>query len=262
MYIFVLIILIIILIIVLFLLCMNKEPFEDKLVFITFGGGGQNYYDAATRITNEVKSLKAFNQYITYTDSDLKKDEFWKTHSQFIENNKRGYGYWLWKPYIILKTLNSMNNDEILLYLDGGCEIKSNESNESNELNKLIERCKQNDILYTLTGKEEKKYTKMDLFIELNMNKDEIKDIAQCQAGVIFLKKNEKIMKMVNEWYQLSCNYHLIDDSDSLSENDKEFIEHRHDQSIFSLLIKKYNYNKYDNIMNDDLIQISRKRNG
>ena len=49
----------------------------------------------------------------------VKKDEiFWENHSSFIENNKKGYGYWLWKPYIIKKTLEKMKKGDILLYLD------------------------------------------------------------------------------------------------------------------------------------------------
>lgn len=46
---------------------------------------------------------------------------------------------------------------------------------------------------------------------------------------------------MVNEWYELGCDYHNIDDSPSILKNIDGFIEHRHDQSIFSLLTKKYN---------------------
>jgi hypothetical protein len=72
--------------------------------FITFGAGGQNYYDAVNRLINQVKILNIFDKIIGYTDNDLKNDvEFWTKHSNFIENNKRGYGYWLWKPYIIKK---------------------------------------------------------------------------------------------------------------------------------------------------------------
>ena len=255
-------IIVLLIIIILFLLKKKRleinETFEPKLIFIAFGGGGENYHDAANRVTNEVKELNVFNDYIIYTDKYLKTDTpFWNKHSSFIENNKRGYGYWLWKPYIIMKTLNTMNNGEVLLYLDGGCEVFKG------DMNSLIEKCIKNDIVYTLTGTLEKEYTKTDLLIEMGLNNDKIKDGPQYQASAIFLKKNEKIMKFVKEWYLLCCNYHLIDDSDSIKENDSIFIEHRHDQSVFSLLVKKYNYDKEGNILkNSSPINISRKRNG
>ena len=37
-----------------------------------------------------------------------------------------------------------------------------------------------------------------------------------------------------------SCIYHLLDDSKSVNPNYPGFNEHRHDQSIFSLLTKKH----------------------
>ena len=37
-------------------------------------------------------------------------------------------------------------------------------------------------------------------------------------------------------WYEIGCNYHMIDDSESYMKNDSTFTEHRHDQSIFSIL--------------------------
>ena len=78
------------------------------LKFITFGShnGGvhSNYIDAATRLANQVKELKLFDEIIVYTGYNLKEDtEFWNKHSEFILNNRRGFGYWIWKPYIIKK---------------------------------------------------------------------------------------------------------------------------------------------------------------
>lgn len=73
-------------------------------IFITFGAGDEKYYEAGNFLIKEVESLNIFDKSILYTDKDLKTDqEFWPKHSNFIENNKKGYGYWLWKPYLIKK---------------------------------------------------------------------------------------------------------------------------------------------------------------
>ena len=41
-----------------------------------------------------------------YTDKELKNDQnFWEKHQQFIKRNPRGWGCWIWKPYIIKKLL-------------------------------------------------------------------------------------------------------------------------------------------------------------
>lgn len=73
-------------------------------VFITFGAGGQNYIDAGKRLIKQAKSTGYFDKTILYTEKDLKNDKhFWNPHSEFISKNKRGYGYWIWKSYIIKK---------------------------------------------------------------------------------------------------------------------------------------------------------------
>jgi len=43
-----------------------------------------------------------------------------------------------------------------------------------------------------------------------------------------------------------SNNYNFIDDSNSINNNCNEFIENRHEQSILSLLAKKYNLVDYN----------------
>lgn len=45
-------------------------------------------------------------------------------------------------------------------------------------------------------------------------------------------------------------NYHYLDDSKSLEKNHPKFIEHRHDQSILSLLCHIYKYPIIDNDFN------------
>ena len=70
-----------------------------KIYFITFGGGDINYFEAVSRITKQAKKLGIFDKIIGYTTIYLVNDKkFWNTHSEFIKNNPRGFGYWIWKP--------------------------------------------------------------------------------------------------------------------------------------------------------------------
>ena len=66
--------------------------------FITFCAGKPNYYEAGNRLVKQATNLNLFDEISCYTEEKLKSDsEFWEKHSNFIENNPRGYGYWLWK---------------------------------------------------------------------------------------------------------------------------------------------------------------------
>lgn len=67
------------------------------------------------------------------------------------------------------------------------------------------------------------------------------------QACALLIFKCNEIMNLLNTWYEIgSSNYNLIDDSSSIEKNFDGFKEHRHDQSIFNLLVKKYNLINYD----------------
>jgi len=234
---------------------------SNKIKFITFGAGGKDYYDAVERLTSQTKKLNLFDEIIGYKDNYLKEDkEFWKKHSSFILNNKRGYGYWLWKPYLIMKTLEKMNDNDILIYADSGCEIDINQKDKFIELFQLVKK----DLIigsFACDGTcKEKEWTKMDLFTYLNMNNEKYLNSIQHQASALCILKCDKTYNLIKEWYNISCNYNLLDDSTNIYINDYTFREHRHDQSIFSLLTKKYNIYSKETI--EKAITIARNRTG
>jgi hypothetical protein len=97
---------------------------EYKKYFITFGAGTPGYNNRVKVLANQANELKWFDYVIGYNGTDLVADNiFWSTHGNFILKNKRGLGYWLWKSYLIKKTLEKMNENDVLLYCDVGCEL-------------------------------------------------------------------------------------------------------------------------------------------
>lgn len=192
------------------------------------------------RIITEVKKYNSMMKCITYSKNDLP-EKFLQDYSKHFEY-KRGAGYWYWKPKIIRMTLDKMKDGDELLYCDTGCEIKSN-------LNSLFDLLLKQDIIpFQLTDYHpDKKWTKYDLIKFINSSKEDIES-HQITATYILLKKTDRVIKLIDEWLIIGGILHNIDDSKSESKNDDMFIEHRHDQSIWSLLIKKYNYKVKDDI--------------
>ena len=208
-------------------------------IFLTFGTTGE-YKKRAERCIDLIKKLNVFDKLILLTEEDLKKDYcFWNNHSKFIENNKRGYGYWLWKSYIIKKQLEKMNEDDILLYFDSSIIFHS----DKDKFIKLFDKIKSDYIIGSFCKIlcPEYVWNKMDLIHYLDMNTNYYLNTRQRQAGAIMILNNKKTRELVNNWYLLSSNYHFINDNNSNIKNKTGFKEHRHDQSIFSLLTKKYN---------------------
>jgi hypothetical protein len=237
-----------------------------KYYALSFGGGGRNFWDATHRITSQLKQTKLFTYIYSFTEEDLKKyPDFWNKHKIFIENHKRGYGYWIWKAFLVLKTLEKLKDNDILLYLDSGCTI-SDSPDASQKLKLLIEKCKRVDFLFKMQpGLKEKSYTKMDLLDFMGHNNTHL-NTGQLQSGILFIKKTQKNVDLVKEWYSImSQNYHLIDDSHSVSQNDPEYLAHRHDQSVLSLLVKteRYDYFRPEHIVKFTYpILLTRTRHG
>jgi hypothetical protein len=204
--------------------------------FITFGNN--EYYNSVIRICKQAKSLNTFDVITGVTDSFLKKDkEFWNKHGFFIENNKRGYGYWLWKSYTVKKKIELMNDDDVLVYSDSGSEININGKERLDQYFQMVNQSEYGNLSFSLKFLE-KMYTKMDLINHLDFLNET--DTEQLIATTFVLRKCSHTVDLVNKWYETCCNYHMINDSPSIVPNDPTFIDHRHDQSVFSILRKKY----------------------
>ena len=71
---------------------------------------------------NSISGIAAgFDSVIQYKKHDIEKD-FSLAHSKIL-NHKRGAGYWLWKPYFILKTLQNTSEGDIIFYSDSGAQF-------------------------------------------------------------------------------------------------------------------------------------------
>lgn len=222
-----------------------------KVRFISFASNEFKYIQSLNRIKNQASLLlnDIFSEIIVYTEDDLKtlQNEWWLKNQKFIQNNKRGFGYWIWKPFLILKNLQQLDDDDILIYCDSGCEL--NHLGLS-RLKDYIDITKENgNLKFNLENKHlEKIWCKQDLlnYIKIKFNLSdqkmlEIINTPQIMATVQFYKKSVLNMKMLNDYCDICQIYNLIDDSPSLLKNDKTFIEHRHDQAVHSLLSKIYN---------------------
>jgi glycosyltransferase involved in cell wall biosynthesis len=206
-----------------------------KVVFVTFGT--ENYNDAVIRICKQAVDMNVFDTVYKFNEKDLGED-FYKLHGNFVDNNKKGYGHWIWKGYIVNKVMNSIEMGDIIFYADSGCELNISGKERFME---YIELVKSYDSLGFQMEHLERRYTKGDVFKHLDAY--HLKDTGQLLGGIFFLKKTIANINFIEKLIGLySVNdYMLISDKLSIEPNDIEFIDHRQDQSIFSLLYKKHN---------------------
>lgn len=184
------------------------------------------------------------NSFFSFKKRDLLKTSFYERNIQFF-NQERGFGFWLWKPYFILEALNKINYGDILFYLDSGCLF-------INGPEPLITIAKENEhgiIAFDAKPLTNAQFTKRDTFINLNCDAEDFWEAYHAIATVIVFKKTDFAVSFVKEW--LRCCENIDSLSNYPNKNQKSnlssFIEHREDQSIFSILLKKHNITTYRN---------------
>ena len=195
----------------------------------------ENFRDAQKLNTKTAYSKGKVDKVIEYSPNDIE-FEFYKKYENIL-NRSRGGGYWLWKPYIILKTMNSMNNGDYLFYCDSGAAYV----NKVEYLVDCLEKSKQ-DIMPFELPLVEKQWTQNKTFELMGCNKSRFKESNQILATYMMIKVSDKSKAFMEEYLKYCTNEYCFIDSD---ENEKYLIEHRHDQSIFSLICKKMELNTF-----------------
>tara|TARA_Y100001970_G_scaffold279608_1_gene387250 strand:- start:3709 stop:4587 length:879 start_codon:yes stop_codon:yes gene_type:complete len=225
---------------------------ERKIVLIAFATN--DLKRSAKRLKYQALKSKYYTDIKIFSSNDL--DEHTKSFIDDIikKNGKRGFGYWYWKPCLILKILKELKDNDIVHYLDIGCHININNEKFKSYISLLDSNfkglmafqyypLKNNDDITNINfpKREEYKFTKADLLNYFGyLDNDEIIKSPQYWAGSFFIKKNDFCINFLESWIDIfKNNFNLVNDSPSIKKNYPGFIENRHDQSIFSLLCKK-----------------------
>jgi hypothetical protein len=207
------------------------------------------------RFKNQLDKFNYYKEYKIFSYGDIPNEA--KNFIQLCRKDKdlRGYGYWIWKPLIIKKYLETLPDNAILHYCDIGSVFNNHNQTKKNILDDLADKCLSNNIIAFDYSKPinldpelsykilyEYQFTKNDLFQFYKINKDSnIYNSPQYSAGSFFIKKSSFSKEFIEKWLEpFRKSKKLVDNSKS-SEEHNEFIEHRHDQSIFSILCKLNN---------------------
>lgn len=218
---------------------MTPEHWIQKLHFISFGD--EKYTRTKIRLKKQAIDSKFFSSINLYGPQDFGEDF---KHKDFCTQNPRGYGYWIWKLYFVLKKLREVNYNDVVVFADAGSSVNKNGKKRLQEYLTMLNDEHDNDIVCFQMIHTEYKYTKNDIF-EYFKTTDEVKNSGQLVGGVLFIRKTDRIINFLQKLYEInSNNYNFIDDSPSKTPNHTEFIDNRHDQSTFSVIMKSEYKNK------------------
>lgn len=203
-----------------------------------FSYGDEKYHNSKQRIKQEAINLGVFDDIQVYGKENID-DEFVTKTSPWL-NMPRGGGFWLWKSYFLKQTFHKMNEGDYCVYADAGCHLNINGSDRLKEYLSMIETT--GILSFRMDGLDEEKYTNEKVFEYFNISKeDPIRKTGQIVGGILFLKKTENSTKIVDEYYNIAItNPSYFSDDYNNYNRTNVFVDHRHDQSILSILRKKY----------------------
>ena len=210
---------------------------------MTFAAGRRGWNQAGLRICEQARRTQLFSEVILLDSNWLKEydSQIYEIVMKFRSSRYfRGFGYWIWKPAVLKWIRNQYPLSEIL-YMDAGSHIETTK-NFVSSLSELLQKYQNNGLAWSLPNNFEISWTKQELISRLKSDTFSINS-GQVQSGFIFLPPHEKSKNFIESFYQLACEKDGFYFSDEQTvAQDPLFIEHRHDQSVFSLLWKKYQF--------------------
>lgn len=208
---------------------------DHPVYFVSFAN---SCYTSQKRIKREAEDMHFFDHIFVGDESIMESWYYKKYKSRWLE---RGYGYWQWKPYLIRRVMDRMEEGDYLVYADAGCTLNS----------RGIPRLK--DYLQMVTINEsgtlgfdqhfrEAEWTKADLFDYFGvLGNPRYMDHGQVAGTCVIIQKKPDSQRLIDEWHYIMHFHHdMATDSPSKLPNEPGFQENRHDQSVFSLLMAKY----------------------
>jgi len=203
-----------------------------KKILINYATPDMSEYQ---RINKETGLKFGFDVCYDYSPNDIDK-EFYNENKSILDE-KKGAGYFLWKPYIILKTLNKIDFGDILYYSDSRIDFIK-------DVSPLLDLTEKEDIVL-FSNKfygVNKNWCKIDAFYYMDCDSEEYYNGDHYQASFIILKKSERSIKFIEEFLHYSKDRRIItEDKDVCGLNVLDgFNENRYDQTVLSLLALKW----------------------
>lgn len=208
---------------------------------------------ARRRLCRQAREMNVYTDIFGASERDLD-PVFRQRFREYLTPDHRGYGYYSWKPQIVLQTLERLNEGDQVHWIDSGCHLNPAGSQRLQELFAMSRdapsgiqgfECLPPNGALVYKGRQfpdqgEALWTKGDLLDRLAVReRPEITGSQQLGATTFFVRKCPAAIDFLRRWVGVfSDDFSMIDDRPSCSANLEGFIEHRHDQSIYSLLGK------------------------
>jgi hypothetical protein len=223
-------------------------PIDQKRVYITFGGAA---YDTTVQ-----KAMSA-NERFACLDEEWIYDDRWLMETEFYQLNQwlwtyphaipqhpkasRGFGWFCWKPFIIMDALSRLEDGDIVLYVDADTYPIANYS-------RLFEVCHRDGgmMLFHAQGQPGEHWVKRDCMIVMGAGDSLRHKPAGVARFMLFQKGSWRVQQFLSEWLTYCINpYATTFEESEIASEYPELHEHRTEQAIMTILAHKYGLHLY-----------------
>lgn len=218
---------------------------------VLFNYAHNRFYESQILNTRTGYDIGGFDKVYPFRSYDI--DVNYYNQNKRILTCLKGAGYWIWKYYFAEKLLtdNEIPENSYIFYADSGSKFVDSIDTLISVMNRdnlSIMTFRQLHLSYI--------WTKRDAFILTNTDEPKYTHTAQRCGGWFLLRKNNDSRNFINQCHKYALDYRIITDSpNEMGLNNYDgFLDHRHDESLISIISKKWNLYPYRNPSQDGFV--------
>jgi hypothetical protein len=210
---------------------------------------------SAMRLARQAAEMRVYDRVLIMNERDLQ-PAFRARYRHQLRPGTRGFGYWVWKPEVLRQVGATCADGDLLQYVDIGCHLHPPGRARLEEYFAMAADAECGMLAFALRlpadhgasrwqghpprDLSERCWTKGDLLDHLGVrHRSDVVDTPQVIATHFFMRWGTATRLFLDRWGAVwAHDFTLMDDTPSRSDNLPGFIEHRHDQSVFSILCK------------------------
>jgi hypothetical protein len=208
--------------------------------FLTFSGGKPCWRKSQIRLGRQLRKLAPGCKVLEITSKNLAEHvgENDPGLSELAMVFPQGHGLWAWKPFALSAALSRIDEDDYLFYLDSGCTANASLTATSRFMEYLSHLDKHGVLAFQM-GHPEDHWTKSSVIRRYSLGPIQSSS-GQAMATIVGLKNNRYGRDILASWCMgvAENNFSNVKNPEMGAPQLPCFVDHRHDQSVWSCLLK------------------------
>ncbi len=214
---------------------------SPEIVLATAGLGTSEFLAAGIRVIEQAKGFRIFNdcKLLTAKNLPILCPTVSRKYKGVLNTSTRGYGFMSWKSEIAYRTLTEYEGNVFYFWVDAGCEMFPTPLGRL-KMKRYVRQLEQDGYLFFTLDTPECEYTKASLFDYFPaLSKQDRTPQAQTTFFGLYGKTGQNIAE---RWFDVvTNNIDTVNEQGSYAYDGSE-VRHRHDQSVFSLVLKEMGF--------------------